>query len=97
VFFFNVLLFASFIVAIFYNPQFFVLNISFSLCEMACTLLLLKILVELIFLLPVAQFYDKKKMLWYFPLMQPFHILYTIIAGWLGKFGKYKWKGREVE
>jgi hypothetical protein len=29
--------------------------------------------------------------------MQPFHIMYTVIAGWLGKFGSYKWKGRKVK
>jgi hypothetical protein len=44
----------------------------------------------------VASFFGKKSMLWFFPLLQPFHICYTIIAGWLGKFGKYTWKERSV-
>ena len=52
---------------------------------------------ELRFLFPVARFYNEMKMLWWFPVMQPVHIWYTIIAGWLGKFGTYKWKGREVK
>jgi hypothetical protein len=52
---------------------------------------------EMRFLFPVAKFYNETKLLWWFPVMQPFHILYTIIAGWLGKFGTYKWKGRQVK
>lgn len=55
-----------------------------------------KTIVELIFLFPVAQFFSRRAMLWFFPLMQPFHILYTVIAGLLGRFGKYEWKGRSV-
>ncbi|MFZ4769210.1 MAG: glycosyltransferase [Ferruginibacter sp.] len=57
----------------------------------------LKTFIELIFLYPVAQFFKKEKLLWYFPLAQPFHIVYTIIAGWLGKFGSYRWKERIVK
>ena len=56
-----------------------------------------KTIVELFFLYPVTGFFSKRKMLWLFPLMQPFHIVYTIIAGWLGKFGTYKWKDRSVK
>lgn len=59
--------------------------------------LFVKIIAELNFLFPVAKFFKKKKMLWWFPVLQPFHIAYTVIAGWLGTFGKYKWKGREVK
>lgn len=60
-------------------------------------LLAAKTIVELFFLYPVAGFFKKEKLLWWFPLAQPFHILYTIIAGWLGKFGSYKWKDRKVK
>ena len=59
-------------------------------------LLIGKITVELFFLYPVAGFFNKQSILWWFPLAQPFHIVYTIIAGWLGKFGNYNWKGRKV-
>jgi cellulose synthase/poly-beta-1,6-N-acetylglucosamine synthase-like glycosyltransferase len=58
--------------------------------------LTVKTLAELNFLLPVARFFGKTKLLWLFPLFQPLHLVYTVIAGWLGVFGKYKWKGREV-
>jgi cellulose synthase/poly-beta-1,6-N-acetylglucosamine synthase-like glycosyltransferase len=56
-----------------------------------------KTLIELRFMLPVAAFFGQKKLLWWFPIMQPFHIIYTVVAGWLGKFGKYSWKGRVVK
>jgi cellulose synthase/poly-beta-1,6-N-acetylglucosamine synthase-like glycosyltransferase len=59
--------------------------------------LLIKTIAELFFLMPVAAFYGKEKLLLWFPLMQPFHIFYTVVAGWLGKFSSYKWKGRQVE
>ena len=57
----------------------------------------IKTLVELSFMLPVARFYGQIKALFWFPLMQPFHMAYTVVAGWLGKFGTYQWKGRKVK
>jgi poly-beta-1,6-N-acetyl-D-glucosamine synthase len=60
-------------------------------------LLVAKIIVELLFLFPVADFFQQKHLLWWFPLPQPLHIVYTIIAGWLGRFGSYEWKGRRVQ
>ncbi len=58
---------------------------------------LIKTIIELIFLFPVAGFFNRQKYLWCFLPAQPFHILYTVIAGWLGKFGSYQWKGRKVK
>lgn len=60
-------------------------------------LLIVKTVVELVFLWPVARFFGKQKKLLLFPFAQPFHIFYTLVAGWLGKFGKYNWKGRSVK
>ncbi len=60
-------------------------------------LLALKTLAELCFMNPVAAFFNMKKLLGWFPVMQPFHIIYTVVSGWLGKFGKYEWKGRTVK
>lgn len=60
-------------------------------------MLIAKTIIELRFMVPVATFFKEQKMLWWFPIMQPFHILYTVTAGWLGKFGKYSWKGRSVK
>lgn len=59
-------------------------------------LVALKTLVELSLMIPAAAFFQKRAILVWFPFMQPFHILYTVIAGWLGKFGSYQWKGRTV-
>ncbi len=59
--------------------------------------LAVKTIAELIFLIPVAGFYQKTKLLMWFPFAQPFHIVYTVVAGWLGKFGTYEWKGRTVK
>jgi cellulose synthase/poly-beta-1,6-N-acetylglucosamine synthase-like glycosyltransferase len=59
-------------------------------------LVLIKTLAEMSFMVPVGRFYQQEGTLGWFPMMQPFHILYTVIAGWLGKFGSYQWKGRKV-
>lgn len=68
-----------------------------SLAELWVILLIFKTLVELYFLFPVAKFFRKQNLLFLFPFMQPFHILYTVIAGFLGTFGTYRWKGRKVK
>lgn len=60
-------------------------------------ILALKTLFELYFLFPVARFFNKLPLLRWFLFAQPVHILYTIVAGWLGKFGNYEWKERKVK
>lgn len=60
-------------------------------------LLIAKIIIEFPFVNSVAIFFNEKKMMKYFPIMQPVHIIYTILAGWLGKFGSYEWKGRHIK
>lgn len=62
-----------------------------------CGLLLYKTGVELFFLFPVAGFFKKTHLLVYFLLAQLLHIPYVIVAGWLGKFGTYHWKDRQVK
>jgi cellulose synthase/poly-beta-1,6-N-acetylglucosamine synthase-like glycosyltransferase len=103
VFFFNVVMLVLPIIALFNNAQYSILLSADKLFNVQCSMLglwlwmfLFKIGVELFFLFPVASFFGKKGMLWFFPFLQPFHICYTIIAGWLGKFGKYTWKERKV-
>ncbi len=56
-----------------------------------------KTIVELLFITPVIRFFGSTCLLWQFPFFQPLHITYMVLAGWLGKFGKYQWKGREVK
>jgi hypothetical protein len=52
--------------------------------------------VEYWFLWPVLDFYKQGFLKKWFFVCIPFHIVYTVIAGWLGKFGNYAWKGREL-
>lgn len=59
-------------------------------------LLIAKTIVELPFVISVARFFNQQYLLKYFFFFQPLHILYTIISGFLGQFGKYEWKGRRV-
>jgi cellulose synthase/poly-beta-1,6-N-acetylglucosamine synthase-like glycosyltransferase len=63
---------------------------------MVLLLLLAKVLIEFPFVNSVAIFFGQQKLMKYFPLLQPLHIGYTIVAGWLGKFGHYEWKGRRI-
>jgi cellulose synthase/poly-beta-1,6-N-acetylglucosamine synthase-like glycosyltransferase len=83
------------------NAWIFILGISSFFITKAFYIFLaavaIKIIVELIFLHPVAKFFGRQKLLWWFVPAQLFHVLYTLIAGWLGKFGSYKWKGRKVK
>ena len=97
VYFFNVFLVMLPLMAIYSNTSFGFFAIRFSMLQAWLLLLVLKTCLELFFLFPVASFFGKKKLLWLFPFMQPFHIIYTITAGWLGKFGSYQWKGRKVK
>ena len=55
-----------------------------------------KTLIEMPFMYASAKFFKQQKLLVWFAIMQPFHILYTVIAGWFGTFGSYKWKGRTI-
>lgn len=97
VYFFNLILLALPIIAIFNNETNSFFQYSFSVIQYWFLLLVLKTLVEVFFLFPLAIFFEQRTILWWFPLAQPFHILYTVAAGWLGKFGTYTWKSRIVK
>lgn len=87
VYLFNLSLFCLFITGFFTNMYWlYLLGIVF-----------VKISFEFLFLIPVARFYGKSRELWRFPFLQPLHIFYIVIAGFLGKTGTYKWKGRSVK
>jgi cellulose synthase/poly-beta-1,6-N-acetylglucosamine synthase-like glycosyltransferase len=93
-------IFAVLLLVYLLNVWLLVLAISCFFISNNLQLLLLalgiKTIAELFFLFPVARFFQKQQLLVWFPLAQPFHIVYTVIAGWLGKFGNYEWKGRTV-
>lgn len=60
-------------------------------------LLIAKTVIEFPFVTAVAGFFGETGVMRYFFFLQPLHILYTIVAGWLGKFGSYEWKGRRIK
>ena len=55
-----------------------------------------KTIIELPFFISLAGFFNKQWAIKFFFFFQPLHIFYTIMAGLLGQFGKYEWKGRKV-
>ena len=59
-------------------------------------LLAMKTIVEYPFVRKTAGFFGQQELMVYFPVLQPLHIFYTVIVGWLGKFGSYNWKGRTI-
>jgi cellulose synthase/poly-beta-1,6-N-acetylglucosamine synthase-like glycosyltransferase len=87
VYFANLFLLLLFFVCLF-KPQLF---------QVLLLLILTKALFEMPFMYRVAKFYSLQKLMAWFVIMQPFHIVYTVVSGWLGKFGTYKWKGRKVK
>ncbi len=93
----NALLLTLPVISVFNNIQYPIFNVQCSMFGVWLLLLAAKTITELVFLYPVAKFFSKQKLLWLFPLMQPFHIIYTVIAGWLGTFGRYTWKERSMK
>lgn len=81
------LVFLSLFIAACWNRVFFFTGLG---------LLILKTVVEYPFVRVVARFFDQEKLMPYFPLLQPLHILYSLVAGWLGRFGSYRWKERDI-
>ncbi len=98
VYFFNLFLFMAPFVALIFNPVLKVSSVhSINLFQIWILLLLLKIIIDGWFFYAVATFFKRKSLLPFFIIAQPFHIAYTVIAGWLGRFGQYQWKGRKVK
>jgi len=60
-------------------------------------LLTIKTSVEFPFVRSVAAFFGQRQLMVYFPALQPAHIIYTVVIGWLGQFGSYRWKERTIK
>ena len=81
-----------------YLYNFFILLLLFAGAFIpALVSLIIKTIFELLFLYPVAKFYQLEKELRFFPLYQPLHIIYTLVAGLFGQVKTYTWKGRRVK
>jgi cellulose synthase/poly-beta-1,6-N-acetylglucosamine synthase-like glycosyltransferase len=60
-------------------------------------LILAKVLIEFPFVNAAAIFFGQQKLMKYFPFLQPLHIVYIVVSGWLGRFGSYEWKSRTIK
>lgn len=60
------------------------------------TALGLKMLVELVFMIPVLSFAQRSELLKYLPFLTVIHTFYLVYIGVAGNIGKYDWKGRQV-
>lgn len=87
VYLFNLSLLLSGIMSIF-NPVLLALTGLF---------LAAKTLLELCYLLPVTRFYRNTPQLLWFPFLQPLHIIYIVVAGFLSRSGSYAWKDRQIK
>jgi len=94
-------IFAVLLMVYLFNFSFLVLVVaSFFNIDYLYVLLgfwVLKTVVEHPFVSSVSSFFYLQQLMKYFFFFQPLHIAYTIIAGFLGSFGKYEWKGRRVK
>ncbi len=75
---------------------FFAAFFNTAILNLFLVLFTVKILVEILFLAPVSGFFSKRWQLIIFPFLQPLHIIYISLAGFLGYIGKYEWKGRQL-
>jgi cellulose synthase/poly-beta-1,6-N-acetylglucosamine synthase-like glycosyltransferase len=55
-----------------------------------------KYLLECMLMQPAAAFYGKEKVMRWFGIAQPVHVVYTVVAAMLGWVRRYEWKGRSV-
>lgn len=70
---------------------------KFSWISFLLLFLLAKVLIEFPFVNASAIFFQQQHLMKYFPLLQPVHILYIVVSGWLGRFGSYDWKSRTIK
>jgi cellulose synthase/poly-beta-1,6-N-acetylglucosamine synthase-like glycosyltransferase len=65
--------------------------------QIAVVQLVLKIAIELVFLMDVTKFARRRSLLVWLPVLNVLHVLYIIYIGVAGNSGKYNWKGRMVK
>jgi len=87
VYLFNFCLLSLFVLS-FWNVDAFLIAVLLLTC---------KIIIEFPFVKSVASFFEQEKLMVYFPFLQPLHLIYIVLTGLLGKFGRYEWKGRKVK
>ena len=68
---------------------------SFKFVLYTILMLLIKSIVDFIFLYVVSGFFSLRKYFWLFLPEQFFYIIYVVLTGLLSQFGKYTWKNRQ--
>ncbi|MEO5593737.1 MAG: glycosyltransferase [Chitinophagaceae bacterium] len=56
-----------------------------------------KFFMELFFVKDVAAFFRQQYLVPWLFLLQPLHIIYIVVSGFLGQFISYEWKGRKLK
>ncbi|AMQ00642.1 glycosyl transferase [Pedobacter cryoconitis] len=87
IWFFNVSILLNLLIGLFF----------FGFLKIALIQLLLKIIIEFIFLLDVTKFAKRRSLMVLLPVLNVLHVLYIIYIGIAGNSGKYNWKGRMVK
>jgi hypothetical protein len=81
---FNLSIVVNLVVGIWQAPYFYV-----GICQ-----LVIKTLVEGLFLYQICAFFKERKLLFLLPLAEPFHILYVLIIGIWANTKPFTWKNR---
>lgn len=58
--------------------------------------ILIKFFAEMVLVLPVLNFFKQKKLWPWLLILQPLHMVYIVMAGFLGQVKTYRWKGRRL-
>ncbi|MEP7278810.1 MAG: glycosyltransferase [Bacteroidota bacterium] len=56
-----------------------------------------KFFFELFFVKDIAVFFQQSRLVPWLLLLQPLHIVYIVVSGFLGQFKTYEWKGRKLK
>ncbi len=86
---FNLFVVLGFLLSLFADGNSFLILFAF--------LFLLKCFSDFVFLYPVAKFFGRRELLWWFLPEQVLVIFYVTLMGIIGTNGKYSWKGRELK
>ena len=87
IWFFNLSILLNLVAGVFYTDYLKIVLVQ----------LLLKILVEFLFLMDVTKFARRRSLLFLLPVLNVLHVLYIIYIGVAGNSGKYNWKDRMVK
>jgi cellulose synthase/poly-beta-1,6-N-acetylglucosamine synthase-like glycosyltransferase len=87
VYFTNLLIFSFLLLGLWHK---FALALFLLLC-------IAKFFMELFFVKDVAAFFKQQHLISWLLLLQPLHIIYIAVSGFLGQFKTYEWKGRKLK